>query len=166
MVKVIMGVKGTGKTKQMIEMINAAVTTENGNVVAIERGPKLTYDLNHQIRLIDTTDYDLTTFERMKGFIYGLYASNFDITHVFIDSLGKIVPNASVHDMEAFLDLVLYLLFNCYNKVIFHFFLGGEDVGLSLFRHFAQEEDQELLKVGFDELLAADVGVFLDQRVK
>jgi len=99
-----MGVKGTGKTKQMIEMINAAVTTENGNVIAIERGPKLTYDLSHKIRLIDTLDYDLTTFERMKGFIYGLYASNFDITHIFIDSLGKIVPSGSAHDMEAFLD--------------------------------------------------------------
>ena len=104
MVKVIMGVKGTGKTKQMIEMINAAVTTENGNVVAIECGPKLIYDLSHKIRLIDTLDYDLTTFERMKGFIYGLYASNFDITHIFIDSLSKIVPATSGHEVEAFLD--------------------------------------------------------------
>jgi len=104
MVKVIMGVKGTGKTKQMIEMINAAVTTENGNVIAIERGPKLTYDLSYRTRLIDTLDYELTTFERMKGFISGLYASNFDITHIFIDSLGKIVPSNSGHDMEAFLD--------------------------------------------------------------
>ena len=109
MVKVIMGVKGTGKTKQMIEMINAAVTTENGNVIAIERGPKLTYDLSYRIRLIDTLDYELTTFERMKGFISGLYASNFDITHIFIDSLGKIVPSESGHDMESLLWFILFL---------------------------------------------------------
>ena len=93
------------------------------------------------------------------------------ISRLLSENLGEVALTVSecradVADMETFLDLVLYLLFNCYNKVIFHFFLGGEDVGLSLFRHFAQEEDQELLKVGFDELLAADVGVFLDQRVK
>jgi len=104
MVKGIMGVKGTGKTKQMIELMNKAVETEHGNVVAIERGPKLTFDLSYKIRLIDAADYELTTFAHLKGFIGGIYASNFDITHVFIDSLGKIVPGASDSDVEGFLD--------------------------------------------------------------
>lgn len=104
MVKVIMGVKGSGKTKQMIDLINTAVETEHGNVVAIERGPKLTYDVNHKIRLVDTADYDLSNFERMKGLIYGLYASNFDITHVFVDSLCKVVPSECGTDVEEFLD--------------------------------------------------------------
>ena len=104
MVKVIMGVKGTGKTKQMIELMNKAVDTEHGNVVAIERGPKLTFDLSYKIRLIDAADYELTTFAHLKGFIGGIYASNFDITHVFIDSLGKIVPGAGDSDVEGFLD--------------------------------------------------------------
>lgn len=104
MVKVIMGVKGTGKTKQMIELINAAVDTENGNVIAIERGSKLTYDVTHKIRLVDTSDYDLSTFQCMKGFIYGLYASNFDITHIFIDSLCKVVPCDGDPEVEVFLD--------------------------------------------------------------
>ena len=49
MVRVIMGVKGTGKTKQMIDLINTAVQNEHGNVVCIERGPKLTYDINYKI---------------------------------------------------------------------------------------------------------------------
>ena len=53
MVRVIMGVKGTGKTKQMIELINSAVHSENGNVVCIERGPKLTYDIHYKIRLVE-----------------------------------------------------------------------------------------------------------------
>jgi hypothetical protein len=104
MVKVIMGVKGTGKTKQMIELMNKAVGTEHGNVVAIERGPKLTFDLNYKIRLIDAADYDLSTFAHMKGFVSGIYASNFDITHVFIHSLGKIVSGASDPEVEGFLD--------------------------------------------------------------
>lgn len=104
MVKVIMGITGSGKTKQMIDLMNAAVDTENGNVIAIERGPKLTYDVNHKIRLVDTADYDMPNFERMKGFIYGLYASNFDITHIFIDSLCKVVPSDGGPEVEEFLD--------------------------------------------------------------
>ena len=84
MVRVIMGVKGTGKTKQMIDLINSAVHSEHGN---------------------ESSNYDMGTFEFMKGFISGLYAGNYDITHVFIDSLTKIV-NADVtdHTLEEFLD--------------------------------------------------------------
>ena len=105
MVRVIMGVKGTGKTKQMIDLINSAVHSEHGNVVCIERGGKLTYDIHSKIRLVESSNYDMGTFEFMKGFISGLYAGNYDITHVFIDSLTKIV-NADVtdHTLEEFLD--------------------------------------------------------------
>ena len=92
MVKVIMGVKGTGKTKQMIDLINSAVANEHGNVVCIERSRKLTYDIHYQIRLVDAEQYNLSSFEVLRGFICGLYAGNYDITHIFIDSLCKIVP--------------------------------------------------------------------------
>ena len=105
MVRVIMGVKGTGKTKQMIELINSAVHSENGNVVCIERGAKLTYDIHSKIRLVEASQYDMGSYEFMKGFISGLYAGNYDITHVFIDSLTKIV-GADLNDesTEEFLD--------------------------------------------------------------
>ena len=93
MVRVIMGVKGTGKTKQMIELINSAVHSENGNVVCIERGPKLTYDIHYKIRLVEASHYDIKSYDFLKGFISGLYAGNYDITHVFIDSLTKIVAS-------------------------------------------------------------------------
>ncbi|MEF9976801.1 MAG: hypothetical protein RR754_08550, partial [Oscillospiraceae bacterium] len=89
MVKVIMGLKGSGKTKQMIDLINTAVASEHGNVVCIERGPKLTYDIHYKIRLVEASQYDLTSFDALKGFVSGLYAGNYDITHVFIDSLCK-----------------------------------------------------------------------------
>ena len=105
MVRVIMGVKGTGKTKQMIELINTAVQNEHGNVVCIERGPKLTYDINYKIRLVEASQYDMKDFDFLKGFISGLYAGNYDITHIFIDSLTKIVPSeASDMAVENFLD--------------------------------------------------------------
>ena len=105
MVRVIMGVKGTGKTKQMIELINTAVQNEHGNVVCIERGPKLTYDINYKIRLVEASQYDMKDFDFLKGFISGLYAGNFDITHIFIDSLTKIVPSEATDlAVEEFLD--------------------------------------------------------------
>ena len=105
MVRVIMGVKGTGKTKQMIELINSAVKSENGNVVCIERGPKLTYDIHYKIRLVEASQYDMTNFDVLRGFISGLHAGNYDITHVFIDSLTKIVPTeAEDASVEHFLD--------------------------------------------------------------
>ncbi len=92
MVKVIMGLKGTGKTKQMIDLINTAVDTEHGNVVAIAHDSKLTYDINYKIRLVDTSEYNIPNYDTLRGFLYGLYASNYDITHVFIESLNKLVP--------------------------------------------------------------------------
>ena len=105
MVRVIMGVKGTGKTKQMIDLINTAVQNEHGNVVCIERGPKLTYDINYKIRLVEASHYDMKGYEFLKGFISGLYAGNYDITHVFIDSLTKIIPSdASDRQVEDFLN--------------------------------------------------------------
>ncbi len=103
MVKVIMGVKGTGKTKQMIDLINNAVNNEHGNVVCIEKGRKLTYDISYHIRLVEAEQYNLSTFEVMRGFISGMYAGNYDITHIFIDSLCKIVPSDCGPELDQFL---------------------------------------------------------------
>lgn len=93
MVRVIMGPSGTGKSKQVIDMVNAAVSSEHGNVVCVERKPKLTLDLSSRVRLIETSDYTIKGFDGLKGFICGLYASNYDITHVFVDSLCKLIPS-------------------------------------------------------------------------
>ena len=106
MVRVIMGNKGSGKTKQMIEMINNAVQTEHGNVVCIESGKKMTFDVNHKIRLVEASQFDIGDYTALKGFVSGLYAGNFDITHIFIDSLCKIVPGSCDINTEKFLDWV------------------------------------------------------------
>ncbi|MDF2839224.1 MAG: hypothetical protein K0S60_927 [Evtepia sp.] len=93
MVRVIMGAKGTGKTKQLIELINYAADNEIGNVICIESGSKLTFDISNCVRLIDSSNFATNNFTFLKGFISGLYASNYDITHVFIDSLCTVVPS-------------------------------------------------------------------------
>ena len=104
MVRVIMGKKGSGKTKQIIDMINNAVQTEHGNVVCIEKGNKLTFDIHYPIRLVEASQYDISSYPALKGFISGLYAGNYDITHIFIDSLTKIVKVESDRETEDFLD--------------------------------------------------------------
>ena len=79
MVRLIMGVKGSGKTKQLIELINNAAKDEPGNVVCIEANRTMTYDIHYHIRLIDAQEYNLDSYELFRGFISGLYAGNYDI---------------------------------------------------------------------------------------
>ena len=91
MIHVIMGLKGSGKTKKMIESIHQAVATASGDVVCIEYGKKLTYDLNYRVRLVDSEEYGINSLDMLKGFLSGLHAGNFDITHVYIDNLYKTI---------------------------------------------------------------------------
>ena len=106
MVKVIMGQKGSGKTKQLIDYVNQAISSEDGNVVCVERGTKLTYDINHRARLIDISDFPVSNYDMLKGFICGMYAGNYDITKVFLDSLYKI---ANSDDICAATEFIVWL---------------------------------------------------------
>jgi len=103
MVKVIMGLKGSGKTKQMVDTINSAVETEAGHVVCIEKGSKLVYDIKSSVRLVEASDYPIGGYSYLKGFISGLHAGDYDITHIFIDSLYKISVVDDIQQTEAFL---------------------------------------------------------------
>ena len=102
MVKLITGVKGTGKTKTLIEMVNKAQTETKGCVVCIEKGNKLRYDVNSQIRLIDTVEYLVADAQSLYGFVAGILGSNYDVTDIFIDSCLKIC-NEDISAFEKFL---------------------------------------------------------------
>ena len=91
MIHVIMGLKGSGKTKKLIDAINAAVAEANGDVVCIEYGRKLTYDVTYKVRLVDSKEYGISSAEMLKGFLSGLHAGNFDITHVYVDNLYRTI---------------------------------------------------------------------------
>ena len=91
MIQVIMGLKGSGKTKKLIDAINAAVAQASGDVVCIEYGKKLTYDVNYRVRLVDSKEYGISNLDMLKGFLSGLHAGNFDITNVYIDNLYKTI---------------------------------------------------------------------------
>ena len=102
MVKLIIGIKGTGKTKTLIQMVNSALETTGGNVVVLEKGEKLRYDIKYQARLVNTDEYYVNDAQSLYGFVAGLLASNHDITELFIDSALKICAE----DLPAFEKLV------------------------------------------------------------
>ena len=91
MIHVIMGLKGTGKTKKLLDSINDTLSHANGDVVCIEYGKKLTYDVNYRVRLVDSQEYAISNSDMLRGFLSGLHAGNFDITNVYIDNLYKTI---------------------------------------------------------------------------
>lgn len=104
MVKLILGLKGTGKTKRLVELVREAVAKENGDVVCIEKEKKLTFDIPYQARLIEAGAYDIGSYEFIRGFLCGLHSGNYDITHVFIDNFLKIVGDKDPVIFGEFLD--------------------------------------------------------------
>jgi len=103
MLKLIIGVKGTGKTKTLISMVNEAVEKSNGAVICIEKGDKLRFDVKYQARLIDTDEYFVDDAQSLFGFVAGILASNHDVTDLFIDSALKICQNDN-EGFDKFLD--------------------------------------------------------------
>ncbi len=105
MVKVIMGKRGSGKTKQVIELVNTAVNAEKGNVVCVEKGQNLRFNIKNSAKLIDISEYDIKlSYDGLYAYICGLYSGNYDITHIFIDSLYKITGDDDDSKAGAFLE--------------------------------------------------------------
>ena len=106
MVKVILGDTGSGNTKQLVKCIREAVESNRGSLVCIEEGTDLRYDVDYRVRLISGSDYNMSSegYLFLKGFIAGLHGGNFDITHVFIDSLYKLVGSDDDAQAEDFLN--------------------------------------------------------------
>ena len=103
MLKIIMGLKGSGKTKELVGLVCKAVSEGEGDVIVIEQDRKITYDIPYQARLIDAGSYDVGTYEFFKGFISGIHAGNYDITHFFIDNFYKLVNDREEANVVAFI---------------------------------------------------------------
>ncbi len=109
MLKIFAGLKGSGKTKHLIEMVNAAQSTTKGNVVCIEQGTKLIHEISSATRLINIKEYGVDDWEKLYGFVCGVLASNYDLTDLFIDSALKICKD-DMAGFEAFATKVIPLL--------------------------------------------------------
>lgn len=103
MVKLIVGGTGTGKTKTIIELVNAAVKEEKGSVVCIAKGDKLKFDISHDARLVNVSDYMVEGYKGLLGFLSGIHTGNYDITKVYIDSLYKLLDCKDPSVAETFL---------------------------------------------------------------
>lgn len=124
MVRLIMGANGAGKTKQLIDLIHSAVESENGSVVCIEPGADMTFDIKSSVRLVNGKEYNLNSFECLRGFISGLYAGNYDISQVFIDNLCKTVGSDVDMETEKFLNWLD--LFGERNNIKFTVTISGD----------------------------------------
>ncbi len=109
MLKLMIGVKGTGKTKTLIEKVNAASATSHGDVVCIEKGTKLRFDVSSKVRLVDTEEYLVSDAQALYGLIAGILASNYDVTDIFVDNTLKIC-NGNIPALEIMLNEVAALL--------------------------------------------------------
>ena len=93
MIQIIMGLKGSGKTKKLIDSVNQAAQDAHGSVVCIEYGSNLRYEIKSSVRLVDSKEYGITNTDMLKGLLSGLHAGNYDITNVYIDNLYKTIGN-------------------------------------------------------------------------
>ena len=91
MVSMIVGNKGSGKTKRLIALIHEAVVNSKGLVVCVEKVKKLTYDVDYRVRLMDTDSVGVTGFDAFYGFFAGICSCNYDVTDIFVDATLRIV---------------------------------------------------------------------------
>ena len=96
MLKLIIGKKGTGKTKQLIDGINEAVHTEKGHIVFVNNGTRHVFDLSSKVRLIDTSEYSIKKYNTFYGFLCGIMAQDYDISYIFVDGINKIIPEDDI----------------------------------------------------------------------
>ncbi|MBP5293801.1 MAG: ATP-binding protein [Clostridia bacterium] len=101
MLNLIIGLKGSGKTKNLIRQLNEALDKTNGNVVCIEQGEKLRYDVKYTARLVNTDEYGVKNGDQLFGLIAGIVASNSDVTDIFVDGVLRICK--SKEDFESVL---------------------------------------------------------------
>ncbi len=108
MIKILIGPKGTGKTKTFINMVNEALATEKGNVVCITKGSRHTFDISSSVRLVDTEEFQIKNIEAFYGLVSGIISQNYDITHVFIDSITKLI-SCELADIDKLIGQLEYL---------------------------------------------------------
>ena len=104
MVRLIMSGSGEGKTKQLIELMEGAAESNVGCMVCIEPTRNMSFSLRHQTRLVDASEFSINSFDSLRGFICGLYAGNYDISHIFIDDLYKVAGNRDDRAVGEFLN--------------------------------------------------------------
>lgn len=118
MIHLIVGHKGSGKTKKLIDRINTDATKSDGALVCIDKGIKLTYDINYIVRLVDIDQYKIVGYENLFGFICGLCAGNYDITHLYMDAILR-VGGRDYEELAKFFDRLEPILSSAGIEMVF-----------------------------------------------
>lgn len=104
MIELLIGKKGTGKTKALIENVNNAAMVVKGNVVFVSDDTRRSmHDIKSKVRMADTKDFELKSYSEFLGFICGIISRDYDITNIFIDGIFKIIGSDSLDGFEEFL---------------------------------------------------------------
>lgn len=103
MIKLITGKKGSGKTKKLINMVNEVAESSKGNVVCVEKGDTLTFDVSHQVRLINAETYAICGYQELYALLCGIQAANHDVTDIFVDATLRL-GSRDYDELAAFLD--------------------------------------------------------------
>ena len=131
MIKLIVGHKGSGKTKTLINMANEAVKTTKGNTVCVEKGLKMNHDLSINVRLIDIEEYQVSGFDAFYGFLAGILAGNYDITEMFIDGSLKVGGN-DLNALAAMIEKLVVITRDREVNITFTVSCGVEELPSSL----------------------------------
>lgn len=100
MVKFIIGKKGSGKTNKLIDMVNEAVKTDKGHIVFINNSARHMFNLNYKVRLIDTQNFKMNSYDTLYGMICGILSQDYDVSNIFVDSITKIVGDDDLANAE------------------------------------------------------------------
>ncbi len=106
MIKIYIGLKGCGKTKKIINAVNDAINIEKGNVVCITEGNRLMHDIDRSARMVDTESFDIANFDMLVGLLSGVIAQDFDVSHIFIDSVFKSVPGETMDNIDKLIEAI------------------------------------------------------------
>lgn len=134
MIQLIIGKKGSGKTKRLIDAVNGAAEKSNGNVVCVEQGPTLTYSLSHKVRLVDTTVYGIAGYDAFYGLLAGICAGNYDVTDVFADATLRI-GGRDYKMLSNFMERVAQLSKEANANFIFTVSCDESELPASIFEH-------------------------------
>lgn len=132
MIKLIIGNKGSGKTKKLIDLVNSAAAQSKGNVVCIEKGDTLTYSITHKARLVDAEDYGFKGYAEYYAFLSGICAGNHDVTEIFGDATLRL-GSRDYNEFADFIERVSGLSEATETDFIFTVSCGEEDIPAKVF---------------------------------
>lgn len=134
MIHLIYGKKGSGKSKKLLDMANTEVGSAAGNMVYLDDDNRCMYDLHHEIRFINTSDYSIDNIDKLYGFVCGILSGDFDISSIYIDGIKKMVKG---HDDE--LDALLKKFDELFAEISAYIVISGSEEPPEFLKKYIEE---------------------------